>query len=128
MAIERTEKYIRMQTQLATVEDRETLVSKELSSLIEKEFIGESFHIKKVLDMALKVAQDGNVNVLVTGENGTGKEIISRLIHYASPRSKAAFAPVNSSAIPETLLESEFFGHVKGAFTDAREDKSYNFV
>jgi transcriptional regulator with PAS, ATPase and Fis domain len=67
------------------------------------------------------------VNVLVTGENGTGKEIISRIIHFGSPRKKQVFAPVNSSAIPETLLESEFFGHVKGAFTDAREEKKGYF-
>jgi len=77
--------------------------------------------------MALKAAEDGDVNVLVTGENGTGKEIISRIIHFGSPRKKQVFAPVNSSAIPETLLESEFFGHVKGAFTDAREEKKGYF-
>ncbi|MCU4164476.1 sigma-54-dependent transcriptional regulator [Carboxylicivirga caseinilyticus] len=127
LAIERTEKFLAMQSKLEEAEDREELVSKELESMIEKDFIGDSPQIKKVLKMALKAAEDGDVNVLVTGENGTGKEIISRIIHYGSPRKKKVFAPVNSSAIPATLLESEFFGHVKGAFTDAKDEKKGYF-
>lgn len=127
LAIERTEKFLLMQSKLEAAENRGTLVSKELEGMIEKDFVGESPQIKKVLQMALKAAEDGDVNVLVTGENGTGKEIISRIIHFGSPRKKQVFAPVNSSAIPETLLESEFFGHVKGAFTDAREEKKGYF-
>ncbi len=98
-----------------------------MEGLIDKDFVGESDAIKKVLKTALKVAKDGDVNVLVTGENGTGKEIISRIIHYGSPRAEQVFAPVNSSAIPSTLLESEFFGHMKGAFTDAKDDKKGYF-
>ncbi len=127
LAIERTEKFLFMQSKLEAAEDRGFLVSKELESLIEKDFVGDSPQIKKVLKMALKAAEDGDVNVLVTGENGTGKEIISRIIHFGSPRKKQVFAPVNSSAIPATLLESEFFGHTKGAFTDAREEKKGYF-
>ena len=127
LAIERTEKFLLMQSKLEAAEDRGMLVSKELEGMIEKDFVGESIPIKNVLKMALKAAEDGDVNVLVTGENGTGKEIISRIIHFGSPRKKQVFAPVNSSAIPETLLESEFFGHVKGAFTDAREEKKGYF-
>ncbi len=127
LAIERTEKFLKMQSRLEAAEDREVLVSKELENMIEKDFVGISPQIKRVLKMALKAAEDGDVNVLVTGENGTGKEIISRIIHYGSPRKKHVFAPVNSSAIPESLLESEFFGHVKGAFTDAREEKKGYF-
>ncbi|WP_439185589.1 sigma-54-dependent transcriptional regulator [Carboxylicivirga taeanensis] len=127
LAIERTEKFLLMQSKLEAAEDRRALVSKELEGMIEKDFVGESQQIKNVLKMALKAAEDGDVNVLVTGENGTGKEIISRIIHYGSPRKKQVFAPVNSSAIPETLLESEFFGHVKGAFTDARDEKKGYF-
>ena len=127
LAIERTEKFLLMQSKLEAAEDRGMLVSKELEGMIEKDFVGESIPIKNVLNMALKAAEDGDVNVLVTGENGTGKEIISRIIHFGSPRKKQVFAPVNSSAIPETLLESEFFGHVKGAFTDAREEKKGYF-
>nr|WP_321450540.1 sigma-54 dependent transcriptional regulator [uncultured Carboxylicivirga sp.] len=127
LAIERTEKFLLMQSKLEEAEDREVLVSKELESMIEKDFVGDSPQIKQVLKMALKAAEDGDVNVLVTGENGTGKEIISRIIHYGSPRKKKVFAPVNSSAIPSTLLESEFFGHVKGAFTDAKDEKKGYF-
>jgi DNA-binding NtrC family response regulator len=127
LAVERTGKYIALQNQLRRVENRQSLVSKELESLIEKDFVGDSDAIKKVLKIALKAAEDKDVNVLVTGENGTGKEIVSRIIHFGSERKYEVFAPVNSSAIPETLLESEFFGHVKGAFTDAREDKQGYF-
>ncbi|MCU4157798.1 sigma-54-dependent Fis family transcriptional regulator [Carboxylicivirga sp. A043] len=127
LAIERTEKFLMMQSKLEAAENRGVLVSKELEGMIEKDFVGESKQIKTVLKMALKAAEDGDVNVLVTGENGTGKEIISRIIHFGSPRKKQVFAPVNSSAIPESLLESEFFGHVKGAFTDARDEKKGYF-
>ena len=127
LAIERTEKFLMMQSKLEAAENRGVLVSKELEGMIEKDFVGESPQIKRILQMALKAAEDGDVNVLVTGENGTGKEIISRIIHFGSPRKKQIFAPVNSSAIPESLLESEFFGHVKGAFTDARDEKKGYF-
>ncbi len=127
VAVERTGKFLALQQKLENAENRGSLVSKELEGMIEKDFIGESEAIKKVIKIALKAAKDKDVNVLVTGENGTGKEIISRIIHYGSPRSQQVFAPVNSSAIPATLLESEFFGHVKGAFTDAREDKKGYF-
>jgi DNA-binding NtrC family response regulator len=127
VAVERTSKFIELQGKLEVAENRESLVSKELAGIIEKDFIGESEAIKKVLKIALKAAKDRDVNVLITGENGTGKEIIARIIHYASPRQNQVFAPVNSAAIPSSLLESEFFGHVKGAFTDAREEKKGYF-
>ncbi len=127
VAVERTSKFVELQNKLEKAENIGSLVSKELEGMIEKDFIGDSEAIKRVIKVALKAAKDKDVNVLVTGENGTGKEIISRIIHYGSPRNEQVFAPVNSSAIPSTLLESEFFGHVKGAFTDAREDKKGYF-
>ncbi|MGQ1787557.1 MULTISPECIES: sigma-54-dependent transcriptional regulator [unclassified Saccharicrinis] len=127
VAVERTGKFVELQKKLENAENIGSLVSKELEGMIEKDFVGESEAIKRVIKMALKAARDRDVNVLVTGENGTGKEIISRIIHYGSPRNEQVFAPVNSSAIPVSLLESEFFGHVKGAFTDAREDKKGYF-
>jgi two-component system, NtrC family, response regulator AtoC len=123
VAIERTGKLMNLQNKLDDTEIRHTLLNLELERLVDKEFIGVSKIIKSVTDLALRVASDPGVNVLITGENGTGKEIVSRIIHFASPRKKGIFIPVNSAAIPENLLESEFFGHVKGAFTDAREDK-----
>lgn len=127
LAIERTANLLRLQNKLIKTENQRSLVSRELEQIIEKDFVGESEGIKRVIKLALKAAQDKDVNVLITGENGTGKEIVARIIHYASPRKKQEFAPVNSSAIPESLLESEFFGHVKGSFTDAKNDRTGYF-
>ncbi len=73
---------------------------------------------EKVIDLAQRIATS-DASVLITGESGTGKEVISRLIHQSSKRSNAAFISVNCAAIPENLLESELFGHEKGAFTGA---------
>jgi DNA-binding NtrC family response regulator len=123
LAVERTGKFIQLQNQMSSLENDRSLISRQLENLIDRDFVGISEKIQKVRDMALLAAKEKDVNVLVTGENGTGKEIIARIIHYASERSKKPFYPVNSAAIPETLLESEFFGHKKGAFTDATSDK-----
>jgi transcriptional regulator with PAS, ATPase and Fis domain len=71
-----------------------------------------------------KVAKADNTSVLITGESGTGKELVARGIHYLSERKKSYFYAVNCSAIPESLFESEFFGHKKGSFTGANEDKA----
>ncbi len=122
-AIERTGKYVHLAKQLKTVENQRSLISRELESVIERDFVGLSDTIRKVTDLAIRVAGDHDASVLITGENGTGKEILARIIHYASDRKKKPFVPVNSTAIPDTLIESEFFGHKKGAFTDAKEDK-----
>jgi len=123
LAIERTGKYLRLQNQLQLVENRSSLISRDLENRTEKNLIGTSKKIKRVLETALKAGKDRDVSVLITGENGTGKEIIARIIHHASERGMDVFFPVNSSAIPDSLIESEFFGHRKGSFTDAKEDK-----
>jgi DNA-binding NtrC family response regulator len=123
LAIERTGKFLRLQNQLQLVENRSSLIWRDLENRTEKNLIGTSKKIKRVLNTALKAGQDRDVSVLITGENGTGKEIIARIIHHASERNNEVFHPVNSSAIPDSLIESEFFGHRKGSFTDAKEDK-----
>ncbi len=85
--------------------------------------IGESEKIRKIFDAIAKAAST-SATVLITGESGTGKELVARAIHYSSGRASAQFVPVNCSAIPEELLESELFGHVKGAFTGAIESRA----
>jgi transcriptional regulator with PAS, ATPase and Fis domain len=77
----------------------------------------------EVFEHAITAANYPNANVLITGESGTGKENIARIIHYSSTRKDHVFCAVNSSAITDTLLESEFFGHKKGSFTGAITDK-----
>lgn len=85
--------------------------------------IGQSPALRSALDLARKVANTRLTTVLVVGETGTGKELFARGIHYAGPTHGEPFVAVNCAAIPETLLESELFGHEKGAFTDARSQK-----
>jgi len=86
------------------------------------QIIGRSAAMRRVLKLVEKVA-DNKSNILITGESGTGKELIARAIHYNSVRREHAFVTVNCSALPETLLESELFGHMKGAFTGAIGNK-----
>lgn len=90
------------------------------------EIIGESDKIKQVFQQIEKVANT-DANVLITGENGTGKELVARAIHRASNRAKSIFVNVDMGAITETLFESELFGHKKGAFTDAKTDRIGKF-
>jgi DNA-binding NtrC family response regulator len=89
-------------------------------------FIGESESVKKCLGMVEKVAGT-DADVLILGENGTGKELIARMIHRKSARNHKIFIPVDLGSISENLFESELFGHMKGAFTDAIEDKPGRF-
>ena len=100
-----------------------SMISGELEKLIRNELVGQSEQITNVLKQAMTAAKYKNTNVMIVGETGTGKEIIARIIHYASERKENYFCVVNSSAIPETLIVSEFFGHVKGAFTGAINNK-----
>ncbi len=97
-----------------------------------EEALGEAFHfgniisrsprMQRVFDVLRKVA-DYSTTVLIGGESGTGKELVARALHHASHRNAERFVGVNCGAIPENLLESELFGHVRGAFTDAHRDK-----
>jgi two-component system response regulator PilR (NtrC family) len=87
------------------------------------QIVGQSEAMQKVFDVVRKVA-DSKSNVLICGESGTGKELVARAIHYNSVRSTMPFVAVNCSAVPETLLESELFGHMKGSFTGAVANKA----
>jgi DNA-binding NtrC family response regulator len=92
----------------------------------QKSIIGSSPALLKVMNMIGKVANT-NANILITGENGSGKELIAREIHRQSKRKDEIMVPIDLGALSETLFESELFGHVKGAFTDARVDRSGKF-
>jgi transcriptional regulator with GAF, ATPase, and Fis domain len=90
------------------------------------EIIGQAPTIRRAIELAFNVA-DTNTTVLIQGESGTGKELLANLIHYNSGRENKPFVKINCGAIPETLLESELFGHEKGAFTDARAQRQGRF-
>ncbi|MCP9449946.1 MAG: sigma-54 dependent transcriptional regulator [Nitrospira sp.] len=99
------------------------LLKREIASRASfSQLVGQSEAMQKVFDVVRKVA-DSRSNVLICGESGTGKELVARAIHYNSARSAMPFVAVNCGAVPETLLESELFGHMKGSFTGAVSNK-----
>ena len=105
---------------------------RSLSEAVERtarfeELLGESPAMQKLYDQLAQIA-DSEASVLITGESGTGKELVARALHQRSRRRDKPFVAVNCAALPDTLLESELFGHVKGAFTDARSDRKGLFV
>lgn len=91
-----------------------------------REFVGRSAPMRRVFEQIEKVAQT-DANVLILGENGTGKELVARALHNQSRRADSVFVSVDMGAVSETLFESELFGHRRGAFTDAREDRAGRF-
>jgi DNA-binding NtrC family response regulator len=115
---------------LRNASDKTALV-KETQILKQKvsgkiEIIGESASIKKMLEMCDRVAPT-EARVLITGANGTGKELVARRLHERSPRAENPFVEVNCAAIPSELIESELFGHEKGAFTSAIKQRKGKF-
>lgn len=90
------------------------------------EIIGQSLEIKSILELITKIA-DSNARVLITGPNGTGKELVANQIHEKSSRNKNLFVEINCAAIPSELIESELFGHEKGSFTSAHKQKIGKF-
>ena len=123
-AIQRTKRFITLNSEFKEINQTYSLISKELLESVGNEILGKTAAINQVVDLMSKVAKADNTSVLITGESGTGKELVARGIHYLSERKKSYFYAVNCSAVPESLFESEFFGHKKGSFTGANEDKA----
>ena len=113
--------------------ERESLMeeNRQLKQALKERFnfgklIGKSTRMQEVFEMATRVSQS-NATILLRGESGTGKSLIAKAIHYNSPRNKGPFITVNCSALPESLVESELFGHERGAFTGALQTKKGRF-
>ena len=115
-AIEKAITFGRLQRQ------NKTLSSELRKTWNKNEIIGKSSAMRSIFDLIERVAP-AQSNILITGESGAGKEVVAKAIHNLSPRSKKPFVAINCTAIPHTLLESELFGHAKGAFTGASERK-----
>ncbi|MCY1634250.1 sigma-54-dependent transcriptional regulator [Marinifilum sp. D737] len=115
----------RTRVQVEKLEQQKNYLQKDLNQQFVN-IIGESDAIKKVLSTVKKVAAT-DANILILGENGTGKELIAREIHQLSSRKKNIFLGVDLGALSDNLFESELFGHVKGSFTDAKEDRIGRF-
>jgi two-component system nitrogen regulation response regulator NtrX len=105
-------------------EENKTL--KKISNFAIEDIIGTSAVIRNIRE-TVKQAASSDARILITGENGSGKEVIARAIHFCSARAESPFVDVNCAAIPETLIESELFGHEKGAFTDAVSTRKGRF-
>jgi len=104
------------------LKEKNASMKKIIAQHNEFNIIGDSGNFKEVLEMTRRIA-DSDVPVLIEGESGTGKELFAKALHYWSSRADEPFVPVNSGALPEHLLESELFGHARGAFTGASQDK-----
>ena len=90
-------------------------------------FVGKSKTIERIVEEVRQLQSAGTTSVLITGESGTGKELVARALHFGGTRDKGPFLPVNCSTIPRELAESSFFGHVRGAFTGAKDDRKGYF-
>ena len=117
--------YTKSKRSITILKEQKAILNKT-SDITPQSFIGESDAMKKVFEKIQKVAET-DANVLILGENGTGKELVARSIHNQSIRKNESFVNVDLGSISESLFESELFGHMKGAFTDAKETKLGRF-
>lgn len=126
IAVSNNIRYRELQKYKELLEDDNRYLHKELRRICGEEVIGADFGLKGVMELARQVAPTDSP-VLLLGETGTGKELIARTIHSLSPRKDGPFIDVNCGAIPESLIDSELFGHEKGAFTGAISQKRGRF-
>lgn len=124
LSIERTQKFADIKTALHKETDKHQYLKAQLNNELGKTIIGKSGLIQSVREQIELVAQTPDTSVLIIGDSGSGKELVARGIHENSGRKNDFFGAVNMSAIPESLFESEFFGHKKGSFTGALADKA----
>ncbi len=124
MAIEKTQKFAILRQSFNNEKNKNIQLKKTIDFEFGIEMIGNSKIVKDIKNQMRMVAQTPDTSVLILGESGTGKELVARGIHNLSKRKDEFFGAVNMSAIPEDLFESEFFGHKKGSFTGAINDKA----
>lgn len=123
-AIQRTQRFVDLSRKLGAYNKSISILTDKLYKSMGAPMIGESDAMKEVVSMMQKVSQTDFTSVLILGESGTGKELVAHGIHLLSKRNKSVFHSVNCSAITDSLFESEFFGHTKGSFTGAAEDRA----
>jgi DNA-binding NtrC family response regulator len=116
----------RSYNEVSSLKQANSQLTSELNKSLKHDIIGESDAIKKVFTLISKVAET-DANILILGENGTGKELIASALHKSSLRNENPFITVDMGSLTESLFESELFGHKKGAFTDAKEDRPGRF-
>lgn len=124
IAIERTMKFAELNANLNSFRNRNRYLQDVINESIGDDLVGDSPPMKDIKKQMLQVAKTIDTSVLILGESGTGKELVARGIHKLSNRKDEVFGAVNMSAVPESLFESEFFGHKKGSFTGAVADKA----
>lgn len=120
---------VKTQTELYRMRLKKTLLEQEnavLRGVEAPDFLAQSAAMRPILEMLERVGPS-DANVLVTGENGTGKGVLAKALHHRSLRAKEAFVSINMGGLPSGVAESELFGHVKGAFTDAKNDRAGRF-
>ena len=124
IAIERTRKYAELNANLTSYKNRSQYLQHVIDESIGDEIVGKTPIMLDIKKQMQQVAKTHDTSVLILGESGTGKELVARGIHKMSSRKDEVFGAVNMSAVPESLFESEFFGHKKGSFTGAVADKA----